>query len=44
MKQRSSVADPEVNLEGFSRGEGTGGVSPCVGRGSEGLPREHFEK
>ena len=34
---------------GFSRpegpsGEGTGGVSPPVGGGSGGLPRENFEK
>ena len=45
-----SVADPELNLGGgFSRlegpsGEGTGGVSPPVGGGSGGLPRENFEK
>ena len=46
-----TVADPELNLGGggFSRpegpsGEGTGGVSPRVGGGSGGLPRENFEK
>ena len=45
-----SVADAEPNLGGgFSRpsgpsGEGRGGVSPPVGGGSGGLPRENFEK
>ena len=50
VKQPFTVADPEHNLGGvFSRpegpsGEGTGGVSPPVGGGSGGLPRENFEK
>ena len=44
------MADPEANLGVFSRGpkgrvgEGTEGVSPPVGGGSGGLPRENFEK
>ena len=45
------MADLEVNLGGgrVSRpegpsGEGTGGVSPPVGGGFGGLPRENFEK
>ena len=45
-----TVADPEANLGGFSRGpkgregEGTGWVSPPLGWGSGGLPRENFGK
>ena len=44
------MADPEANLGGgFSRPEGPsesgyGRVSPSVGGGSGGLPRENFEK
>ena len=46
-----AVADPEANLGGGGSrgpkgrvGEGTGGVSPPVGGGSGGLPRENLEK